>query len=76
MLYRAMFSAASGMEANLFHLDTIANNLANASTNGFKRSRTDFEDLFYQYTKLPGVQDTQGVLTPIGVASGLGFAPV
>ncbi len=72
MIYRAMHSAASGMDAYLFNLDTIANNLANAGTNGFKRSRTDFQDLFYQYYKPPGAQDQLGQLTPIGIASGLG----
>lgn len=72
MLYRAMYTAASGMQAYMFNLDTIANNLANAGTNGFKRSRTDFEDLYYQYYKLPGTQDTLGNYTPIGTAAGLG----
>jgi flagellar basal-body rod protein FlgG len=72
MLYRAMYTAASGMQAYMFNLDTIANNLANAGTNGFKRSRTDFEDLYYQYYKLPGTQDSQGNYTPIGTAAGLG----
>lgn len=61
------------MGAHIFNLDVIANNMANASTTGFKRSRTDFEDLFYQYYKLPGAQDqATGQLTPIGTAVGLG----
>ncbi len=72
MLYRAMNSAASGMSANIFNLDVIANNLANSGTTGFKRSRTDFEDLFYQTYKLPGSQDTTGQLSPIGTQVGLG----
>lgn len=73
MLYRAMNSAASGMSAHIFNLDVIANNMANSSTTGFKRSRTNFEDLFYQYYKLPGSQDNStGVRTPIGTAVGLG----
>jgi flagellar basal-body rod protein FlgG len=72
MLYRAMNSAASGMDAFIFNLDTIANNLANASTTGFKRSRTDFEDLFYQYYKPPGSPDAQGNLTPNGIFAGSG----
>lgn len=72
MLYRALHAAAAGMDSYMFNLDTIANNLANAGTNGFKRSRTDFEDIFYQYYKLPGAPDAQGQLTPIGTALGLG----
>ena len=54
MSLRAIHSAASGMEAHQFSLDIVANNLANASTTSFKRSRTNFEDLFYQNVKLPG----------------------
>lgn len=72
MSYRTLHSAASGMEANLFKLDTIANNMANAGTTGFKRSRTEFEDLFYEHFKLPGQQDAQSNETPTGIAVGLG----
>lgn len=72
MLYRALHSAASGMDAHTFNLDVIANNLANAGTTGFKRSRTDFQDLFYQYQRLPGQTDLLGQVTGIGVNAGLG----
>jgi flagellar basal-body rod protein FlgG len=67
-----MNSAASGMDAFIFNLDTIANNLANAGTTAFKSSRTDFEDLFYQYFEPPGVQDTQGNQTATGIYAGSG----
>ncbi len=60
------------MQAHLFNLDTIANNLANAGTNGFKRSRTNFEDLYYQTVKLPGSPDANGQLTPTAIQVGLG----
>jgi len=72
MLYKAMNSAASGMDAFILNLDTIANNLANAGTTAFKRSRTDFEDLYYQYYKPPGSQDTQGNIAPEGIYAGTG----
>jgi len=72
MLNRAMNTAATGMAANIFNLDVIANNLANASTTGFKRSRTNFEDLYYQTYKIPGAQDTNGQRTAIGTQVGLG----
>ncbi len=72
MSLRALHSAASGMDANAFNLDTIANNLANAGTTAFKRTRADFEDLFYEHLKLPGSEDAQGQLTPIGLSVGLG----
>jgi flagellar basal-body rod protein FlgG len=71
MSLRAIHSAASGMEAHQFSLDVVANNLANASTTSFKRSRTNFEDLFYQNEKLPGTDSTAGQ-TGVGTSVGLG----
>jgi flagellar basal-body rod protein FlgG len=72
MLYRAMNAAASGMESFIFNLDVIANNMANAGTTGFKVSRTNFEDMYYQYYKVPGAQDTLGNITPEGIFAGSG----
>ncbi|HUQ71380.1 MAG TPA: flagellar basal-body rod protein FlgG [Planctomycetaceae bacterium] len=72
MLYRAMNTAASGMDAFIFNLDVIANNMANAGTTGFKRSRTDFEDLYYQYYKPPGASDNLGNIMPEGIFAGSG----
>jgi flagellar basal-body rod protein FlgG len=66
-----MHSAASGMEAHQFALDTIANNLANASTTSFKRTRTNFEDLFYEHVKVPGAESNAGQ-TGVGISVGLG----
>jgi flagellar basal-body rod protein FlgG len=48
MTMRALYTAATGMTAQQQRLDTIANNLANVSTTGFKKSRDAFQDLFYQ----------------------------
>ncbi|MFN3160922.1 MAG: flagellar basal-body rod protein FlgG [Rubinisphaera brasiliensis] len=73
MSVRTLHSAASGMEASLFQLDVIANNLANSGTTGFKRSRAEFEDLFYEHFKLPGAQPAPQQ-TPTGIAVGLGAA--
>lgn len=72
MLYSAMNSAASGMDAYIFNLDVIANNLANAGTTAFKRSRVDFGDLYYQYFKPPGTPDNQGNIMPEGIFAGTG----
>ena len=47
-MLRAMWTASSGMHAQQLKIDTIANNLANVNTNGFKRSRAEFQDLLYQ----------------------------
>jgi len=72
MLFRSLHTAASGMDAYIFNLDVIANNLANAGTTSYKRSRSNFQDIYYQQFKLPGQQDSNGNLTGVGVAAGLG----
>jgi flagellar basal-body rod protein FlgG len=45
---RSLFTAATGMAAQQMRIDNIANNLSNASTNGYKKTRATFEDLVYQ----------------------------
>lgn len=72
MCIQALYTAASGMETQQHRLDVIANNLANANTTGFKRDRANAEDLFYRNFMMPGAQDSQGNLTPTGIAVGLG----
>lgn len=52
---RALYAAASGMNAQQVRLDTIANNLANVSTTSFKKSRESFQDLFYQEVSRGGL---------------------
>lgn len=69
---RALFSAASGMEAQQLRIDSIANNLANVSTTGFKKSRTEFEDLFYETIQMPGATGENGTELPTGVQVGHG----
>jgi flagellar basal-body rod protein FlgG len=57
---KALFTAATGMTAQQHQIDTIANNLANVSTNGFKKTRVAFEDLVYQSRRTGEVSnDTQ-----------------
>lgn len=53
-------------------LQTIANNLANANTPAYKRARVNFEDAGYRTQVLPGVQDSSGNSTSVGIATGLG----
>src|SRR5580704_12289046 len=72
MAIRALYTACSGMEAQEQQLDTIANNLANASTTAYKRTQTRFEDLYYDYQKLPGAPDANNQAAPIGLGFGLG----
>src|SRR5258708_17593423 len=71
-MYRAMFTAASGMEAQQLNLDNVANNLANASTAGFRRRRLQFQDLVYQNMVAPGAAATQQTTYPTGLQVGLG----
>ena len=52
---KAMYTAATGMEAQTVRVDTIANNLANANTTGFKTSQVDFADLMYVMLREPGI---------------------
>jgi len=72
MSIRSLNTAASGMDAMQFQLDVIANNLANAQTTAFKSSRVNFEDLFYQQFKIPGMINQLGRPTSTGLAVGLG----
>jgi len=71
-MMRAMFSAATGMNAQQLNVDTIANNLANVNTTGYKKSRADFQDLLYQTLRQPGAQTTAGVEMPVGIQIGHG----
>jgi len=72
MAITALHSAASGLKALSPHIDVEANNLANAETTAFKRSRVNFEDLMYLTLKQPGTQTAQGEISPAGIFVGLG----
>ena len=73
---RALYTAASGMNAQQANIDNVAHNLANVNTTGFKKSRVDFEDLVYQQMKAPGTPTSQEAEAPIGLESGLGTRAV
>lgn len=68
----ALNSAATGLRALSTRIDVVANNLANAETTSFKRSRMNFEDLMYLTLKQPGAQNSAGDLSPSGTFVGLG----
>ncbi len=74
-MIRALYSAATGMEAQQLNIDVIANNLANVGTAGFKKSRADFQDLLYQTLKEPGGLATGTTQVPTGIQVGLGVRP-
>ncbi len=71
-MLRAMYTAASGMTAQQMNLDNVANNLANASTAGFRRRRLQFQDLIYQNLVMPGAAATQQTTLVAGLQIGLG----
>ena len=71
-MIRALFSAASGMNAQQLNVDNIAHNLANANTVGFKQRRAQFQDLLYQTLLQPGAASGAQTITPSGLQLGLG----
>jgi flagellar basal-body rod protein FlgG len=70
-MIRALYTAASGMSAQQLNLDTIANNLANSSTAGFRQTRLQFEDMIYQNLVTPGAAQSQQTVSA-GLQIGLG----
>ena len=75
-MIRSLWIAKTGMEAQQTQMDTVANNLANVSTNGFKKSRAVFEDLLYQNVRQPGASSSQQTQLPSGMQQGTGVRPV
>lgn len=75
-MIRSLWIARTGLDAQQTNLDVIANNLANVSTNGFKRGRAVFEDLLYQTMRQPGAQSSQQTQIPSGLQIGTGARPV
>jgi flagellar basal-body rod protein FlgG len=74
-MIRALYTAATGMQAQQLNIDVIANNLANVNTSGFKKSRADFQDLLYQTLRTPGAPSTNNTQLPTGIQVGLGSRP-
>lgn len=75
-MIKSLWIAKTGLDAQQTQMDVIANNLANTSTTGFKRSRAVFEDLLYQTLRQPGAQTSQQTQLPSGLQVGTGVRPV
>ncbi|MBN1828889.1 MAG: flagellar basal-body rod protein FlgG [Deltaproteobacteria bacterium] len=75
-MIRALWTAATGMEAQQLNQDVTANNLANINTVGFKKARADFQDLMYQIYSKSGAETSGGNQLPIGIEIGMGVKPV
>lgn len=68
----ALWTSATGMDAQQANIDVISNNLANVNTTGFKKSRVNFQDLMYQRLREPGTPNAQGAQVPVGIEIGHG----
>ncbi len=75
-MIRSLWVSKTGLDAQQLQLDTISHNLANVSTNGYKRSTALFEDLLYQNMRQAGAQSTQQTQLPTGLQLGTGVRPV
>lgn len=75
-MIRSLWIARTGLDAQQTQLDVISNNLANVSTNGFKRGKAVFEDLLYQTIRQPGAQSSQSTQLATGLQLGTGTRPV
>jgi len=75
-MIRALYTAASGMNAQQTNIDNVAHNLANVNTTGFKKSRVEFEDLVYQEMRAAGSSASATTEAPVGLEVGLGTRAV
>ena len=75
-MLKALFTAATGLKSQQLYVDTIANNLANINTNGFKSSQLDFEDLLYDQLRAAGAEESQGFMIPAGLEVGSGVRAI
>ncbi len=71
-MLKAFSTAATGMAAQQTMVDSIANNLANINTNGYKRAQVNFQDLLYLKIREAGREIASGVTAPSGLEIGSG----
>lgn len=72
-MMRALYTASTGMYAQQLNVDTIAHNMSNVNTTGFKKQRVEFQDLLYQTIKRPAANED--INQPVGMQVGLGVKP-
>ncbi|PKM76317.1 MAG: flagellar basal-body rod protein FlgG [Firmicutes bacterium HGW-Firmicutes-15] len=73
-MMRSLYTASTGMYAQQLNVDTIAHNMSNVNTAGYKKERVEFQDLLYQIIKRPAA--TEEANQPVGLTVGLGVKPV
>ena len=71
-MIKALFTSATGMNAQTTFIDNTANNIANVNTNGFKKGEVSFQDLIYINALAPGSTAAQGLQVPTGLQIGSG----
>jgi flagellar basal-body rod protein FlgG len=71
-MFNALSTAATGLEAQQTRITSIANDLANVNTDGYKSSTTEFEELLSQTMRAPGEQMGNSTVSPVGVQVGSG----
>ncbi|CAL4323456.1 Flagellar basal-body rod protein FlgG [Buchnera aphidicola (Protaphis terricola)] len=72
----SLWISKTGLDAQQINMNVISNNLANVSTNGFKRSKAVFEDLMYQTIRDAGTNSSADTILPSGLQIGTGVRPV
>lgn len=68
----ALYSAATGMQAQQLNLNNIANNISNVNTPGYKRQKVEFQDILYQTPEAAGGDTGSGSYVPVGIEMGNG----
>lgn len=71
-MIKALFTSATGMNAQTTSIDNTSNNIANVNTTGFKKGQTDFQDLIYVNNRPAGADNAQGTQFPSGLQIGSG----
>jgi flagellar basal-body rod protein FlgG len=71
-MIKTLYTAATGLEAQNSNIERITNDLANVNTDGYKKSRTEFNELMVETIKEPGQQIGASSQTPVGIQKGLG----
>lgn len=71
-MMNSLYTAATGMWAQQFKMDTVSNNIANVDSAGYKKVKAEFQDLVYSYSKNAGAATAQNSTTPTGIYVGHG----
>ncbi|MDD2586458.1 MAG: flagellar basal-body rod protein FlgG [Syntrophomonadaceae bacterium] len=72
-MMRSLYTASTGMYAQQLNVDTLAHNMSNVNTTGFKKERVEFKDLLYQVIRRPA--SGMDINEPVGLSVGLGVKP-